>query len=503
MIARLALRSLAHRKRRSAFLLIGYGLGVGVMIVLLAIGEALLSQARDERLVGGGAITVLPEGLDVEVMKTGGVGGLFFSIDRARFVYRQLLASPRLESDVALVAPQIEGKLLYLRAGSREVAVRATGEIPSRNAALGSVPPILDGAWRDDAGDRRWMSPTPHELYSEIDHFHTPPDGLENADSWGEWHYFNVLSSDRRRWTFISFIVGGDVRGGEWGGEVGVTVRRQGGPTRRFGARVDGSEVAFSTRSANVAIGDSRVTLEPDGHYLVRARVPEQGGRAVATIELRLTPTPRAYFPGAELAECRSDAERCSFVSGYVVPVLRGEATGQICIGDKCERVDAAQAYHDHNWGVWRGVTWEWGATRAGPYTVLYGRVHEPGNAAAPPPLFVYLVDSLGFRAIFRPRQILYTDSREIQVGRRTIRVPGSAVLGDARGGDTLRLELAIDDAIGTDMRTTWLERGEPGSRRDLRTPYFIQMKGTARLSGRIGGIPLAGEGSGFFETYR
>jgi hypothetical protein len=503
MIARLALRSLAHRKRRSLFLLIGYGLGVGVMIVLLAIGEALLSQARDEKLVGGGVITVLPEGLDVEVMKTGGVGGLFFSIDRARFVYRQLLASPRLARDVAVVAPQIEGKLLYLRAGSREISVRATGEIPSRSSALGSVPTLAAGDWQDDDGDRRWTTPTPYELYSEIDHFHFPPAGLENPGSWGEWHYFNVLSSDRRWWTFISFIVGGDVRGGEWGGEVGVTVREQNARTRRFGARVEAADVEFSTESANVAIGDSRVTLEPDGHYLVRARVPEQGGRATATVELRVTPAPRAYFPGAELAECRSDAERCSFVSGYVVPALRGEASGRICVGDSCEPFDSAPAYHDHNWGVWRGVTWEWGATRAGQYTVLYGRVHEPDGAGVRPPLFVYLVDSLGFRAIFRPQQILYTDSREIEVGGRPIRVPGAALLADARGTDTLRLELTVEDAIGTDMRTTWLERGDPGSRRDLRTPYFIQMKGTARLSGRIGGTPLAGEGIGFFETYR
>src|SRR5690349_4729593 len=102
---------MVHRPGRSLFLLFGYALGVGVMIVLLAIGEAMLTQARDERLVGGGQITVLPEGLDVEVMKTGGVGGLFFSIDNARFVYRELLAAPRLARDVAVAAPQIDGKL--------------------------------------------------------------------------------------------------------------------------------------------------------------------------------------------------------------------------------------------------------------------------------------------------------------------------------------------------------------------------------------------------------
>src|ERR687889_2049192 len=101
MITLLALRNLFFRPWRSALLFLGYGLGVSVMIVLLSIGEALLTQARDERLVGGGEITVLPEGLDVEVMKTGGVGGLFFSIDHSRFVYDQLLASPRLASSVS------------------------------------------------------------------------------------------------------------------------------------------------------------------------------------------------------------------------------------------------------------------------------------------------------------------------------------------------------------------------------------------------------------------
>src|SRR5262249_23028810 len=112
VIERLALRNLVLKPWRSAFLLFGYSLGVGVMIVLLSIGEALLAQARDEKLVGGGDITVLPDGIDVEVLKTGGLGGMYFSIDRARFIYGQLLAAPRLSPFVAAVAPQIEGKLL-------------------------------------------------------------------------------------------------------------------------------------------------------------------------------------------------------------------------------------------------------------------------------------------------------------------------------------------------------------------------------------------------------
>src|SRR5215208_5864151 len=115
MLTLLSVRNFALKPWRSLLLLLGYSLGVAVMIVLLSIGEALLTQARDERLVGGGEITVLPEGIDVEVMKTGGLGGLFFSIANASFIHRQLLASPRLNDVVKTVAPQIEDKLLYLR----------------------------------------------------------------------------------------------------------------------------------------------------------------------------------------------------------------------------------------------------------------------------------------------------------------------------------------------------------------------------------------------------
>src|SRR5687768_11277980 len=175
MIGLLALRNLTHRPLRSAFLLAGYGLGVGVMIVLLAIGEALLVQARDEKLVGGGEVTVLPEGIDLEVLKTGGVGGLFFSIDHARFLYRQLLAAPRLANAVSSAAPQIEGKLLYLRTKGREYPVRAAGEVPSLSASVGAMPQIAAGTWDDDDEDRRWMAPAVNELFSEIDRFHLPP----------------------------------------------------------------------------------------------------------------------------------------------------------------------------------------------------------------------------------------------------------------------------------------------------------------------------------------
>jgi hypothetical protein len=493
VIVRLALRNIVLRPWRSAFLLLGYSLGVSVMIVLLSIGEALLTQARDERLVGGGDVTVLPEGIDVEVLKTGGLGGMFFSIDHARFINQQLLSGPRLARYVKAVAPQIEGKLLYARrADGREWPVMASGEIPSATAAVGAMPPIASGDWRDDGPDRAWIDPQPNELRNAIDHFHLPPASARNDPTWAEWHYFNVLSPDRSRWVFISFILGGEIPAGKWGGQVLVTLHEQGGPTRKFTATVPRSGVRMSTSSADLAIGASSVAVLADGRYAVRARAVEEGGRDVVEVNLVVAPAPRAYFPGAALSSGET-------VSGYVVPGLRADATGSICVSGRCEQFHGAQAYHDHNWGVWRGVTWEWGAARAGQYTLLYGRVQPADSAAATQPLFVYVVDSLGFLGLFRPKEIRYEDSHTVVVDGRRVMVPARGEMVDVRGDDTLRVELTIEDATATDTRTPGIERGG----RELARPYFVQMKGRMAISGRIRGQPVSGEGSGFFETYR
>lgn len=498
MITLLALRNLTHRPWRTVLLFLGYGLGVGVMIVLLAIGSAMLTQASDEKLVGGGQITVLPEGIDVEVMKTGGVGGLFFSIANSRFVYRQLLAAPRLAGSVQGVAPQIDGKLLYLRTPSgAEYAVRARGEIPTRQRLVGAASTLAAGAWNDDSLDREWRDPTVAEVRRELDHFHLPPENVAARESWAEWHYFNVLSADRRRWAFLSFILTGDVGRGRWGAQVLLTTHEEGRPSRRFVSRASPEHVRFSTESPDLRIGDASVTLLDDGRYRVHARAREEGGAgAMATIDLIVAPAPRAYLPGTSIG---GDA----LVSGYAVGALRADATGSLCIDGACERYVNAQSYHDHNWGLWRGVTWDWGAARAGSFTVLYGRVLTEDSASAGTPLVLFLVDSLGFRAIFRPQRIAYDDARTILVDGREVRVPARATIVDVRGDDTLSVSLEIEDAVGSDSRLSGVQRGERGAPPDIAHPYFIQMKGLARLSGRVGGVSVSGVGAGFFETYR
>ena len=518
MLGLLSFRHLVQRPWRTALLLGGYAVGVAVMVVLLSIGTAMLTQARNERLVGGGEITVLPEGIDVEVMKTGGLGGMFLSIDHAQFIYRQLLASPRLAGDVRAAAPQIVSKLVYLTtAAGRQVPVLASGQIPSRNAAVGAAPALAAGTWTDDSLDRRWRDPTPFELRNAIDHFHLPPAAAAGNPSWAEWHYFNVVSADHVRWAFVSFIVAGRLPDGRWGGQVLVTLHAHGQPSRRFVANVPASAVRFSTTDADLRIGASSVTLLPDGRYQLHAEARAESGGAPLTLDLVVTPAPGAYFPGAEMT---GD----SLVSGYVVPALRADASGRICVGGACDRYDGAQAYHDHNWGTWRGVTWEWGAGRAGALGLLYGRVDEASRTVGQSdsltangdcstvrlsdcrtlrPLFVYVTDSLGFLAVFRPRDIQYTDGRTIVVNGHRVVAPARGEMTDVRGDDTLHVAFDVEDATGTDMRAGLVERGDAGAARAMARPYFIQMKGRLRVSGRVGGRAISGAGTGFFETYR
>ena len=505
MLSLLAVRNFLYKPWRSALLFLGFGMGVSVMIVLLSIGEAMVTQAEDERLIGGGDVTVLPEGIDLEVMKTGGLGGLYFSIANARFLYLQLLASPRLADVVRAVAPQSADKLLYVTtADGVERPVRATGDLPSATAAVGAAPVLAAGSWRDDDGDRRWAAPTATELYADLDHFHTTPPNVTDRDTWAEWHYFNVVSADRRHWTFITFMLAGDVPHGQWGGRVLVTTHDApaagaSAVERRFTATVPPRAVEFSTASPDLRLGTSHVILRPDGRYAVTAHVRQEGGAddgAPLDLDLVVVPEPRAYFPGVAI-------DGRDFTSGYTVPGLEADATGRLCVRSRCQRFDGTQAYHDHNWGVWRGVTWEWGAARAGRFAVLYGRVQPPDSLGVAGPVFVYLVDSLGFRAVFRPLRIDYDDTKRVRSSGGWLRVPGRATLVDVRGADTLRLDVSVEDAVATDTRRSLIERGESDAARRLSHPYFIQMKGLARLSGRVSGAAIAGQGTGFFETYR
>ena len=467
----LAIRHLLVRPGRAAVLLVGYALGVAVMIVLLSVGEAMLSQSQDVSLVGGGELTALPHGVDVEAMRTGGLAGMFFSINGARFVSREMLGGMRHADVVAAVSPVLEQKLLRLRIGDTTWTVRGGGEIPSMARAAGAELRLVGGAWNDMPRDAAWHRPEAQSLYDEIDRFHRPS---SRDASWAEWHYFNVVVSEQE-WWYITLLVGGDLRGDHWGGQVLVTHRRPTGEYQRFATSVPRNAITLDTTRADLVVGMSNV-VQRDGVYRVR------GASGAATFDLVLTPAPRRYFPPVELGD--DDA-----ASGYVVPGLVASAFGRLCAGGDCRDVRDAVAYHDHNWGSWRALTWEWGAGRSDAHALLYGGVLSAGRGSRGVPFFMALEDSLGVEQIYRFDAVERFGKRDVP-GMPGIVAPDSMQFIASRGDDTLRVVIHVTDVAASRSMAAGPDR------------VFLQMRGRWRLRGRAARATIADSGTGFFETW-
>jgi hypothetical protein len=470
VILRLALAELRNRPGRALFLLGGYALGVAVMVVLLAVGEAMLEQARDKELVGGGDVVVVPSGVSAEMLKSGGVASLFLGIDHARFIHRQVLESPRArrEHGVLAASPLLDGKQVELFARGRIWKTVGTGEIPSRARAARALPTLLEGEWNDSDADRAWAAPAAGQLFREIDHFHQPTGEAARDSTWAEWHYFNVVL-DERRWVYLTLAVGGRVgTPGQWGGQILMTVREPDGTHRSLTRKLTDREVRFDTASADLRFGDRAGVKQENGVYHVTA---DAGG---ARVDLRVTPAPRRYFPPTDLGGA-------ALVSGYVAPALFARAEGTVCL-PRCEAVRGAQAYHDHNWGVWRNVSWEWGSASGEEMSLLYGVVR--GDSTTAEGLFAYLVDAHGVRGVHRPGPIRFTETQPARSAARTIQVPRRFHFEDP--STALRVDVDVASVHLTD-------RERPRRR------YFVQMRGiaTIREHGRIvARLP------GFFETY-
>lgn len=478
MILRLVWRSLRFAPGRSLLMLSGYALGVGVMVALLSIGDAMVAQSRDRDLVGGGDLAVLPAGIDLETLRTGGVSSLYFDIDLAKFYQRDVLTGPRLAGAVEAVAPWLDDELLYARLGDSTWAISAGGQIPSAAAALGVAPDLHSGEWVDVASDRRWATPTEDERLVDVDAFHAPPPEAADDSTWAEWHYFNILAPDEERWLYLTYLVGGDLRGDAWGGQLlGTWV--DGDEERVFEGRVPARTVRLEPGAVDVALGpDNHVRLE-DGAYYLTAVIPATAGRGTLTVDLRVVPAAQRYLPALDISPG-------AFPSGYAVPVLRGSADGSICLDGVCEDWSGARAYHDHNWGVWRDVTWDWGQFQLGQWSILYGGIARDTAASGPASTtgarFLFAVDSLGLAAVLPIRAIDYTWDES---------GPTRMILDAGRGDEALRLEAAVGH-----VRSTVTDPRAGGN-------VFYQLRAEATLTGRLPGGAVSARGDGFFETWR
>jgi hypothetical protein len=282
---------------------------------------------------------------------------------------------------------------------------------------------------------------------------------------------------------YVTYLVGGSLNGaggaaGRWGGRLLVTHRRPGGGYDRYTSDVASSDVRLDTTRADLDIGSSTVR-QRDGVYRLAGRATGPAG--AVRFELEVRPLANRYFPPVEL---RDD----EFLSGYVVPGLAAGASGTICLASGCRRLSGVPAYHDHNWGVWRDVTWEWGAARGATLSLLYGGVYAAGAVTSP--FFLTLVDSLGVRQVLRFGRIEYRGGRPAEGAPGAVAPTGFSLVG-TRGGDSVTLTVRVDHALATEMAASTFRR------------LFFQMRGRFTLRGRVAGTAVSDSGQGFFETYR
>lgn len=485
MILRLVWRSLRFAPGRTLLMLGGYSLGVGVMVALLSIGDAMVDQSRDRDLVGGGDLAVLPAGIDLETLRTGGVSSLYFDIGLARYYYREVLTGRRL-STIEAVAPWLDDEVLYLRLpgveGDSVIAVSAGGQIPSAASALDVFPELLSGEWTDNAADRRWMAPSRDELLREIDGFHAPPASAAGDSTWAEWHYFNVLSPDGERWLYLTYLVGGDLRSERWGGQLLATLV-DGTSDRAYEQNFGPEAIDVEPGRVDVAIGPASAVRLADGAYGLTAAIPraEDEGRGVLEVDLTIRPDPRRYLPAVDISPG-------DFPSGYAVAALRATAEGRICVDGACEDWTGGRAYHDHNWGTWSDVTWDWGQFQLGDWSVIYGGINRDTARGAPASTtgsrFMFVLDDLGLAGVLPIRRVAYDLDAD--------GAPRRMVIDAGRGDHAVRLEAQAEHvrATAADPRTS-------GSN------VFFQMRGPARLEGELPVGEVEASGDGFFETWQ
>jgi hypothetical protein len=460
MIGRLAFRSLTAHPVRSAVLAAGFGVGVAVMAILLGVAAIVLEQAQSPALVGGGDVFVrLNEGVP------------------ARLVLAGTLQSDALRRRVKVASPFQTGTLYLLHDGTAS-PVDARGGIPSLERTLGDPETTQVAVWRDTTADAAWAAGTPDRVLRQIDRFHPIPDAPRWEASWAEWLYFNGRAGDAR--FYLTFMVGPRTQAGRRSAGVRLQLERQGQMTNYSGAaEIDDADVA---RAPDLTIGANRVTLEGLRYHVHLELVSERGERASG--DLTLDASPGKLVPPIEITGAHG------WRTGYVVPVMSGALDGRLDVGGTSISWHGGTGYHDHNWGFWEGVSWQWGQTQAvadtgrGPVSLLFGRVFPPREAADP--------DRIpGFLGVLGPDGPLgYATNVRINERNDASGKPTQISIAGAGPG--------LDVNVRFDVASTVVSRRTQAGGLD-----FLQMRGSYTVNGRAGGKPLQFTAAGAAETFR
>ena len=462
MLLKLAVRSLAARPVRSAVLAVGFGLGVGVMAVLLGVGDVILDQARAPALVGGG---------DVRIGSAAG------RVSNGRFVLFELRSGGPFGSDVDALAPSIRDTV-YLRHDGRSVPVAMHGSVPSSDRAFGDAETAALPVWTDTAADREWLAMDPSRVLRGIDRFHPIPEVPSRANSWAEWLYFNGAARDGR--FYLTFLAGPMESATER--TLGVRLQfERNGAMSAFSARATVNAASLLSDAPDLTSGANTVRLVGT-EYRIHLDLPSEsdGGRAVGDIVVQADPdrsVPPFVLEGAR-----------GWVSGYTVPVTSGAMNGRLHVGRESIDLSGGRAYHDHNWGFWEGVSWQWGQVQHEGLSFVYGRVRPPPDAADPRHV-------PGFLAVLGPSGPLAfsADATIEETNAPGSTRPASIVVRATGEALTATLRLTVDQTAVTPMR-----RGGVGD-----GLQFLQLRANYDVDVQAGDRRYRFTAPGSAETFR
>jgi hypothetical protein len=466
VILRLALRSLATRPVRTAVLACGFGFGIAVMAALLGVGDVILEQAHSPALEGGGDVVV---------------SGRFGPLENARFLIASVLGSPDIAVQAVTVAPSKRATLYLLKDG-RATAVSVTGGLPSAERAVGDREVESAPGWNDAAADRAWSAPDRDEVLKAMDRFHPIPETPEFAASWAEWLYFNGRTADGRLRFYLTFMVGPASAPGRRTAGVRLQLDRDGTTTTyAAGESVDAAKVLASAPDLDIA--GSHVRLE-GSRYRIALSLPGASGTLI------LDAAPGQSLPPATITGARG------WITGYTAPMLSGRVDGDLTIGRDHVALHDAIGYHDHNWGFWRGVRWQWGQVASGDLSLVYGRIVPPRDVADPDriPGFLGVLGTnpstgagqgpIGFSTAVSLEET--GDERGVPQ-RVTVRARGQTI--------DLQLVFTIDRSVRTAMSLMAAASGTPTD--------FLQLGGEYRVTGKIGERAIDFTARGAAETFR
>jgi len=465
VILRLALRSLSTRPLRTAVLAIGFGLGIGVMVELLGVGEVILEQAHAPVLQGGG-----------DLVATGAAG----QVDSARFLLSSVLGSSRFRSRTLAISPSKRASL-FLLAHGQATAIAVRGGVPSREQAIGDPEVAGQASWADTPADTAWTNPPPGDLLRAMDRFHPVP--ASEQKSWAEWLYFNGKSRDGSLRFYLTFMTGAADPSGKRPMFARLQLTRA-GKTANYSARATVDERELLERAPDLDVGGNRVRLDGLRYLFTLSLASESAptnAAAALTGEIALDAAPDRSLPPAVIYGAHG------WLSGYVVPVLSGTFHGALQIGGDEVSVEGAAGYHDHNWGFWEGVRWQWGQVAGHDVSLVYGRVFPPATVADASRLPGFL----GVLGLEGPIAF----STDVSIEEEDQGDRPKVITVHARGPKVdLTLRFSVGESVATKMALTRTAEGAMN---------FLQLGGEYQVTGSIGDRDVNFTARGSAETFR